>query len=168
MPTWCVLTLRVERQRRPHRPQGGRLALFEDDKPQQIENFQLVQARAPNPQSERRDPTNVREMNQQTEDAARVFTLFFDRMFVQVSGSYRARKPIIDTLDRVIGPDDMVGVMTPEMSPGSITYSRRTGSIERAVTDTWHWGERGRVGSRRRRSKALEMFYATSRRSPRS
>ena len=118
-------------------------ALFEDDKPQQIENFQLVQARAPNPQSERSDPTNVREMNQQAEDAARVFTLFFDRMFVQVSGSYRARKPIIDTLDRVIGPDDMVGVMTPEMSPGSITYSRRTGSIERAVTDTWHWGERG-------------------------
>ena len=31
-------------------------ALFEDDKPQQIENFQLVQARPPNPQSERRDP----------------------------------------------------------------------------------------------------------------
>ncbi len=136
-------------------------ALFEDDKPQQIENFQLVQARAPNPQSERRDPTNVREMNQQAEDAARVFTLFFDRMFVQVSGSYRARKPIIDTLDRVIGPDDMVGVMTPEMSPGSITYSRRTGSIERAVTDTWHWGERGRVGKSSPEEQALEMCYAS-------
>ncbi len=134
--------------------------MFEDDKPQQIENFQLVQARAPNPQSERTDPTNVREMNQQAEDAARVFTLFFDRMFVQVSGSYRARKPIIDTLDRVIGPDDMVGVMTPDMSPGSITYSRRTGSIERAVTDTWHWGERGRQAKSSPEEQALEMCYA--------
>ena len=115
-------------------------AVFEDDKPQQIESFSLIQARRPNPQTERTDPTNVRDMKQQAADAARLFTLFFDKWSVQVSGSYRARKPIIDTLDKVIGPDDLVGVMTPEMSPGSITYSRRTGSIERAVTDTWYWG----------------------------
>ena len=114
--------------------------VFEDDKPQQIESFSLIQARRPNPQTERTDPTSVRDMNQQAADSARLFTLFFDKWSVQVSGSYRARKPIIDTLDKVIGPDDLVGVMTPEMSPGSITYSRRTGSIERAVTDTWYWG----------------------------
>ena len=114
--------------------------VFEDDKPQQIESFSLIQARRPNPQTERTDPTSVRDMNQQAADTARLFTLFFDKWSVQLSGSYRARKPIIDTLDKVIGPDDLVGVMTPEMSPGSITYSRRTGSIERAVTDTWYWG----------------------------
>lgn len=116
--------------------------VFEDDTPQQIENVQLVTARRPNPQTERTDPTNVRDMQQQVADSARLFTLFFDRWQVQLSGSYHARKPIIETLDRVIGPDDLVGVMTPEMSPASITYSRRTGSIERAVTDTWHWGAR--------------------------
>jgi VWFA-related protein len=135
-------------------------ALFEDDKPQQIENFQLVVARRPNPQSERTDPTNVRDMNQQVEDAARVFTLFFDRFHVQLSGSYNARKPIIDTLDRMIGPDDLVGLMTPEMSPGSVTYSRRTGSIERAVTDTWHWGERDRLSiSSTPEEAAIEKCY---------
>jgi VWFA-related protein len=134
--------------------------LFEDDKPQQIENFQLVQARPPNAQSERRDPTTVREMNQQAEDAARVFTLFFDRLFVSVQGSYRARKPIIDTLNRLIGPDDLVGIMTPEMSPSSVTYSHRTTSIERAVTDTWHWGERGRINSMSPEEQGLEMCFA--------
>ena len=117
--------------------------VFEDDKPQKIENFQLVVARAPNPQSERTDPTNVRDMNQQAADSARLFTLFFDRFHVQLSGSYHARKPIIDTLNQVIGPDDLVGLMTPEMSASAITYSRRTGSIEKAVTDTWTWGQRG-------------------------
>src|SRR6478736_2906591 len=91
-------------------------SVFEDDRPQKIENFELIQARTPNPQSERRDPTNTREMNQQAADSARLFTLFFDRFFVQLEGSYHAQKPIIDTLDKVIGPDDMVGVMTPEMS----------------------------------------------------
>jgi VWFA-related protein len=133
--------------------------VFEDDRPQQVEHFQLVQARRPNPQSERTDATNVRDMQQEVADSARVFTLFFDRFFVQLEGSYKASKPIIDTLDKVIGPDDLVGVMTPEMSPGSVTYSRRTGSIERAVTDTWYWGERARVNTSSPEEAAIEMCY---------
>ncbi|HJU42554.1 MAG TPA: VWA domain-containing protein [Vicinamibacterales bacterium] len=136
--------------------------VFEDDKPQTIEAFELVTARAPNPPSERIDPTNVRDMRQDAADAARVFTLFFDRMFVSLSGSYHARKPIIETIDRLIGPDDLIGVMTPEMSPGSITYNRRTGSIERFVTDNWHWGERDRATrdiARTPQEKMLEECY---------
>ncbi|MFM8532281.1 MAG: hypothetical protein ACKOEC_01600, partial [Acidimicrobiia bacterium] len=109
--------------------------VYEDDKPQTVESFELVEASRPNPQSERTNPTNVRDMQQQLIDAKRVFTLFFDRSHVQIEGSYHARKPIIDTLDRIIGPDELVGVLTPEMSPGSGTYISRTGSMERAVTD---------------------------------
>ena len=71
----------------------GDVEIFEDDKPQRIESFQLVEARAPNPQSERTDPTNVRDMRQAANDAARVFTLFFDRFHVSLAGSYHARKP---------------------------------------------------------------------------
>ena len=134
--------------------------VFEDDKPQQIENFALITARRPNPQSERTDPTNTRDMAQQVGDAARVFTLFFDRFHVQLSGSYHARKPIIESLDQIIGPDDLVGVMTPEISAQSVTYSRRTGSIERAVTDTWYWGEKNRVSpSSTPEEQAIEMCY---------
>ena len=134
--------------------------VYEDDKPQQIENFALITARRPNPQSERTDPTNTRDMAQAVSDAARVFTLFFDRFHVQLSGSYHARKPIIESLDQIIGPDDLVGVMTPEISAQSVTYSRRTGSIERAVTDTWYWGEKNRVSpSSTPEEQAIEMCY---------
>ena len=119
--------------------------VFEDDKPQKIENFELITARRPNPQTERVDPTNMRDMEQQITAAARVFTLFFDRWQVSLAGSYHARKPIVETLDRVIGPDDLIGVMTPEMSPSAVTYSKKTGSIERAVTDTWNWGSRDQL-----------------------
>jgi VWFA-related protein len=139
--------------------------VYEDDKPQKVEAFELVTARAPNPQSERTNPTTVREMRQEANDATRVFTLFFDRLFVSLSGSYHARKPIIETLDRVIGPDDLVGVMTPDMSPGGITYSRRTGSIERFVTDTWHWGQRdtSKLKSQSPEEQALfECYGATA------
>ena len=134
--------------------------VYEDDKLQTVESFQLVTARPPNPQSERINSTNVRDMRQEAQDAARVFTLFFDRLFVSLSGSYQARKPIIETMDRVIGPDDLIGVMTPEMSPGSITYSRRTGSIERFVTETWHWGQRDRaMPTQTPQERALEECY---------
>jgi VWFA-related protein len=119
--------------------------VYEDDKLQAVESFSLVKARAPIPQSERTNPTNVRDMQQAAQDAARVFTLFFDPVYVSLSGSYHARKPIIETLDRVIGEDDLVGVMTPEMPVSAITYSRRTTSIENAVTKTWYWGRRDSI-----------------------
>ena len=135
--------------------------VYEDDKLQKVESFELVEARRPNPQTERVDPANVRDMNQQAANATRLFTLFFDRWHVQIPGSYHARKPIIDTLDRVIGPDDLIGVMTPEMSPGAITYSRRTGSIERAVTDTWYWGAKN-TAYRSPREDAITGCYATT------
>ncbi|HWI19125.1 MAG TPA: VWA domain-containing protein, partial [Vicinamibacterales bacterium] len=119
--------------------------VYEDDKPQNVESFELIQARGPNPPSERTDPTNLRDMRHAMEDSARVFTLFFDRMHVQLAGSYHARQPVIETLNKVIGPDDLVGAMTPDMAPTQVTYSRRTGTIESFLTQTWHWGERMRV-----------------------
>jgi VWFA-related protein len=119
--------------------------VFEDDKPQKIEGFELVTRRPPIPESARVDPTNVAAMREAAADSsARLFTLFFDTYHVSLSGSYRARNPVIETLDKVIGQDDLVGAMTPEMSPTNIVYGHRTSSIERFVTDTWHWGERGR------------------------
>jgi VWFA-related protein len=133
--------------------------VYEDDQLQTVENFQLVTAGAPVPQTERLNPTNVRDMQQEVSDAARVFTLFFDRFYVSLSGSYHARKPIIETLDRVIGPDDLVGVMTPELSPSAITYSPKTTSIEKAVTDTWYWGQRDGIAAKLPQEDAIYACY---------
>ena len=47
---------------------------------------------------------------------ARLFVLFLDTYHVEVDGSHNIRKPLVDALDELIGPDDLVGVMTPEMS----------------------------------------------------
>ena len=57
--------------------------VYEDDKPQQVENFELVRARAAVPEPSAATPTNARDMRQQVADAARVFTLFFDPFYVQ-------------------------------------------------------------------------------------
>ena len=135
------------------------LEVYEDDKLQTLESVELVKARAPIPQSERINPTTVRDMRQDAADASRLVTLFFDRFHVGVSGGYHANKPIVQTLDKVIGQDDMVGVMTPEMSPTSITYSRRTTNIERFVTDTWAWGIKDQVATFSLQEQAFYECY---------
>lgn len=78
--------------------------VFEDDKPQQLESFERIEASRPNPQTERVNPTNVRDMQQQLTDAVRVFTFFFDTWRVSLPGSYHAQQPIVESLNRVIGP----------------------------------------------------------------
>jgi VWFA-related protein len=118
--------------------------VYEDDKPQKVENFELIRAREAVPPHERRDTTNTRDMRLQIADAARVFTFFFDPIYTSLAGSYRLQKPLVDTLNKVIGPDDMVGAMVPGLSPSAITYSTRTANIEDFVKKNWTWGQRDR------------------------
>ena len=118
--------------------------VYEDDKPQTVAAFELMQARGPLATSERRDPTNTREMRQQANDAVRLFTLFFDPLSNSYSSAYHVRKPLIETLEKVIGPDDSIGVMTPGMSPSSITYGKRIDTIERMISKWWEMGAKDR------------------------
>ena len=76
---------------------------------------------------------------------ARLFVLFLDTYHVDVGASHAIRKPLVDALDRLIGQDDLVAVMTPEMSASDMTFARRTTTIEGFLTRYWHWGERDRV-----------------------
>ena len=139
------------------------LEVYEDDKLQTIESLELIKARDPIPPSARINPTTVRDMRQDAADATRLFTLFFDRAHVSIAGAYHANKPIVQTLDKVIGQDDMVGVMTPEMSATSITYSRRTTNIERYVTDSWAWGIKDQVATFSPAEQAFQECYPEGR-----
>ena len=90
----------------------------------------------------------VRESRAMMEDPnARVFVLFLDTYHVEVDGSHRIRKPLVDALDKIIGADDLVGVMTPEMSAGDVTFARKTTTIDGFLTRYWTWGERERINS---------------------
>ena len=133
--------------------------VYEDDKPQTIAGFELLQARGPLPSSARRDATNARDMRQQANDAVRLFTLFFDPMSISYAGAYQMRKPLIETLEKVIGPDDAVGVMTPDITPASITYGRRTDSIEHMISRWWDIGQRDRRANSTAQEDAIAGCY---------
>jgi VWFA-related protein len=134
--------------------------VLEDNAPQQVTSFELIQARGAVPDSARVESNSTREMRDRlAAPDTRAFVLFLDTLHVQIDGSYRAANPIARLLDRVIGADDLVGVMTPDISARNVTYSPRTTSIDRMLTDNWAWGQRGAVTGTDPREDELKQCY---------
>jgi VWFA-related protein len=120
--------------------------VFEDGRPQKIETFEHVIVRAAGSQEARVEPSNVEAARQAAaEPRSRVFVLFLDTYHVTVESSHRMRLPLVKLLDGIIGQDDLVAVMTPEMSAGDLTFARRTTTIEGMLTRYWYWGRREKI-----------------------
>ena len=120
--------------------------VLDNGTPQKIEQFERVVIRAAGPQESRVEPSNVREMRSMLEGSrARVFVLFLDIGHVDIGGSYNIRKPLVDALDKVIGADDLVGVMTPDMSARDVAFGRKTTTISGMLSRHQLWGERDRL-----------------------
>ena len=134
--------------------------VLEDNVPQRVESFEYIRPRGPAAQSERREPQSAAESRAMAADAnTRLFVLFLDTFHVPLEGSFHARKPLVDFLDRAIGQDDMVGVMTPEMSSRNLTFARRTETIKGILTDNWYWGKRDRGAEKSEREQNIEACY---------
>lgn len=123
--------------------------VLEDGRPQKVETFEHVLVRAAGPQTTRVEPNTVRQSEAMAADPrARVFALFLDTHHVTVEGSHNIRRPLIDMLDRVLGQDDLVGVMTPYDSAKDLTLARKTTTVEGILTREWPWGERENILTR--------------------
>ena len=137
--------------------------VLEDNVPQRVESFQLIKPRPAGPQSERREPNTVAEAREMAADPeARLFVLFFDVWHVQLAGSYRAQAPLTRFLDHAIGQDDMVGLMTPEMTARNITFARRTTALAGMLKDNWFWGQRDQINSPDPREEEIKSCYPES------
>ncbi|HEY1911526.1 MAG TPA: VWA domain-containing protein [Vicinamibacterales bacterium] len=122
--------------------------VIEGNAPQKVEQFEHVMIHAATPQDVRLEPNSVREsMAMVANSRARVFVIFLDIGHVEVDGSRRIRAPLVKALDSLIGPEDLVAVMTPEMSPSDITFARKTTTIEGFLARHWNWGERDQVST---------------------
>ncbi|MEO7192087.1 MAG: VWA domain-containing protein [Vicinamibacterales bacterium] len=120
--------------------------LLEDGKPQVIANFEFVRSEGSAPETLRRDPNNVREMEAMAADPHnRVFVSYLDTLQTTVEGSNRIRLPLVQTLNRLVGPEDLFGVMTPAMRAQDVTLARRMLTTEDQLSRYWSWGQRNGV-----------------------
>jgi VWFA-related protein len=120
--------------------------LFEDNAPQKIDTFEHIVVQPAGPQDTLVEPTSVTAANELAADPRRrVFVIYLDTQHVGYEGSHAIKEPLIDLMQRMMGADDLVGVMTPEMSPSQITFGRRTRVIEESLRRDWPWGRRTSV-----------------------
>jgi len=134
--------------------------VLESGQPQRIEQFERVVIRAAGPQETRIEPNTVAESRAMAQSSrARLFVIFLDTYHVDVAGSHNIRRPLVDALNKMIGPDDLVGFMTPEMSANDITFARKTTTIEGMLARYWPWGERDRLNPVDIEDQRYEVCY---------
>lgn len=145
------------------------IEILEDGVVQKVEAFEHVRVAPAGPQELRTEPISVDDSRQRAADPrARVFVIFLDTYHTRIEGSARMRLPLIRFLDRVLGQDDLVALMTPEMAASDIALGRKTTVISNIMQAQWFWGRRNRVLSKDPKEIAYEACYglADGRNSP--
>ncbi len=134
--------------------------VFEDGVPQKIESFEHVVINAGTPPDARIEPNSVRDAERMAANPRnRVFVVYLDVPHVQVSSSHAIKEPLIRLLGRLMGPDDLVAVMTPAMAPTQLTFGRKTEVIEHGLRENWPWGMRDRLMPMDERETQYELCY---------
>ena len=120
--------------------------LLEDGKPQTIETFEYIDHPAFTPLGERRDPNSQRAGIELARDPKyRVFVLYLNAFHVDFGGSHRARVPITELLNRMMGPQDLFGVLTPAQTPKDLLLGQLTQTIQEQLENHPMWGIAGRL-----------------------
>jgi len=119
--------------------------LLEDGKPQAIDRIEFIAHPEFTPLAERRDPNSQRDGFEMAADPKyRVFVLYLDAWHVDFSGGHRVRVPITDLLNRMMGPRDLFGVMTPYLGIKDLLLGQSTLSIQEQLEKFPYWGLAGR------------------------
>ena len=124
----------------------GDFEILEDGVPQKIESFEYVNVRGAGSEAAEHEPNTVAEARQIAETTkGRLFVIFLDTYFIDVAGSHRLQRTLVNFLHSILGPDDLYAVMTPDMSALDISFARRTDTIEGYLSKYWFWGQRDRL-----------------------
>jgi VWFA-related protein len=120
----------------------------EDGVVQKVETFEHVVVSSPTSEQMAAlpEPNTVAQSREMAaESKARLFVLFIDTYHISRGGAMNVRDALIRFLRRALGPDDLVAVTTPELSASTVTFARRTGSIEDLVDRFYRWSRRDAI-----------------------
>lgn len=118
--------------------------ITEDGKPQKIESFDFIRFDSFTPDAERRDPRSQREgFDMAADPRYRVFVIVVDMLF---SGTdpmkrsanidiHRIQQPLIQFLDRVLGPNDLFGFLTSRNSVKDLVLAQKATVTQSQIAD---------------------------------
>jgi len=112
----------------------------ENGQPQNVELFEFIRHETAIVDTDRRDPTSQADGDRQASDPRnRVFVVYLDPYHASIEGSTGVENTVMGFLQRAIGPTDVFGVMTPEMSPSQLVFGRRMETIEGDLEAFFRW-----------------------------
>jgi VWFA-related protein len=136
--------------------------VFEDNVPQQIESFEHIVINPAGPQDALIEPSSPSQALELVADPKRrVFVIFLDTHNVPYEGSHAIKEPLIDFIQRVLGDDDLIALMTPDMSPDQLTFGRKTAVIAAGLRESWFWGRRDTLSLDPWEQKIADCFPPT-------
>jgi VWFA-related protein len=110
----------------------------EDGKPQAVEFFEFLKFEASPADSTRIDPATAEDGERLAADPHhRAFVAYFDTYHLTTWGARQMRVPVIDFLDRTIGPTDYFAAMNPEVPASDLTFGQRTETVTAEVERYW-------------------------------
>ena len=74
---------------------------------------------------------------------ARAFVVFLDTFHTSIEASPSMRLPVVRFLDRVIGKDDLVAVVTPELTVKELAFVHKAAVLSNIMQSQWDWARRG-------------------------
>ena len=134
--------------------------LLENGVKQQVQAFERVVISPAGPQSMRVEANSVRGGEQMASNPRnRVFVIFLDIPHVDIASGHHINQPLVRLIDSILGPDDLVAVMTTEMTASQITFGRKTEVIAGMLRDKWYWGVRDSVLDMDQRERDYEQCF---------
>ena len=134
--------------------------IAEDGDSQKVETFELVKIQTGGDATTRVEPRTVRESREMVADPrARVFVLFLDTYHVGQASALNIRRPLINMLNRLAGPEDLIALMTPDMAASDITFTRRTDKIADLIDRSGFWGQRNELIKKDPIDQVYEQCY---------
>jgi VWFA-related protein len=109
--------------------------ISEDGAPQTIESFDFVTFDTFTPEAVRRNPSSQREgFDMAADPRYRVFVLFVD---IGGSDLRYIQQPLISFLDRVLGPNDLFGMLTSRNSAKDLVLGQKSDVTRATIEDLW-------------------------------
>jgi VWFA-related protein len=109
--------------------------VFEDGKPQTVEDVRLIRATGAAPaETTRGIRSRADEAQAAADENARMFVFFLDDYHVRLNNSLTVRKALVEFIESQIGPGDLLAVMYPLTPIDAVTLTRDHQSVIRALT----------------------------------
>jgi hypothetical protein len=107
---------------------------------QTIETFEYVRTDRPLGVTPIEPSSSAAALELAADARNRVFVLFLDAFHVTPESSAQTPMALVRTIDSLIAPTDLIGVMTPEMEIRDLILGRKVDVVRRGLMENTRWG----------------------------